>query len=85
MGRSVEKITIFLSSIKRHSIVTEREIPCSNYCIAFTAMRGIAASPYKNRIFMDREISHIQHITRINGIARTRSSAISRRAALSDE
>lgn len=28
-------------------------------------MRGIAVSPYKNRIFMDCGISHIQHITRM--------------------
>ena len=43
------------------------------------------ANSYKNRIFMDCGISHIQHI--INGIARTRihSSAIPRRAALSEE
>ena len=53
--------------------------------IIFITVREIVASSYKNRIFMDCGISHIQHI--INGIARTRirSLAIPRRAALSEE
>lgn len=84
--RSVEKIKASLFSIKRSMAfdITGRYHVAT---IAFIAVRGIAVSSSENRIFMDWGISHIQHITRINGIARrrTRSLVISRRAALSDE
>lgn len=85
-GARTMKIIVFSFSIKR-SMALDRNgpAPCKRcfYCRAGSRR----AHSYENHIFMDYGISHIQHITGINGIAsrRTRFSAIPRRAMLADE